>query len=105
MRRKIAILAISAFALVPVFMVTAPRASATYIQGCVHWNEDKGPFGSFGIDAYNRCNGVTIRRRPNVINGQDGACKKMIPNHHYSWDLWAWPSNPLGSQLYGWDWC
>jgi hypothetical protein len=103
MRRKIAILAITAFALVPVFMVSAPSASATYIQGCVHWNEQPGPWGAFGVDAYNRCTGVTIRRKPDVRNGPDGNCKAMIPNHHYAWDLWTAGAFP--PRVRGWIYC
>jgi hypothetical protein len=104
MRRKIAILAISAFALVPAFMITAPSASATYVQGCVHWNEFPGPYGAFGVNAYNRCNGVTIRRKPDVINGPDGGCTKMIPNHRYQWDLWSWGAF-IPPKVRGWNWC
>jgi hypothetical protein len=105
MKRKIAILAVAVCALVPVFMVSAPSAGATHIQGCIHWNEQPGPYGAFGVDAYNRCNGVTIRRKPDIINGKDGGCKTMIPNHHYGWDLWAPVSIPFTSHVRGWIWC
>ena len=105
MRRKLAILAITAFALVPVFMVSAPSASATYISGCVHWNEFPGPYGAFGINAYNRCNGVTIRRKPVINNAADGGCKAMIPNHLYQWDLWTAFHVPFTRYVSSWQWC
>jgi hypothetical protein len=105
MKRRLAVLAVSVCALVAMFAVSAPSASAAYVQGCVHWNEHHGPYGAFVIDAYNRCNGVTIRRKPNVINGPDGECKRMIPNHHYQWQLWPVPQRPFGPSVRGWDWC
>ena len=89
MKRKLTILAIAAMALVPVFMVQASSAGATKVNGCVHWNEFPGPYGAFVINAYNRCNGQVIRRKPDVIGGPDGACKRMIPNHFYQWQLWS----------------
>ncbi len=99
MKRKIAVLTIAVCALVPVFMVTAPSAGATKINGCVHWNEFPGPYGAFVINAYNRCNGITIRRKPDVIAGKDGGCKSMIPNHLYQWNLWSAYAVPFTAKV------
>jgi len=104
MRRKVAVLAVTVCALVAMFAVSAPSASATYVQGCVHWNEFNGPYGAFVINAYNRCTGVTIRRAPDVVNAPDGGCKTMIPHHLYQWNLWS-PVPVPGSELRGWKWC
>ena len=104
MKRRVAVLAVTACALTAMFGVSAPSASATYVQGCVHWNEFKGPYGAFVVNAYNRCNGVRIRRKPDVVNGPDGDCRTMIPNHLYQWNLLATP-NPFGKKVRGWIWC
>jgi hypothetical protein len=105
MKKKTAVLTIAVCALVPVFMVSAPSASAAHVDGCVHWNEIGGPAGFFGVNAYNRCNGYVIRRRPDVLLGNDGACKKMIPNHRYEWNLWSAYSVPFTTKVARWMLC
>lgn len=86
MKRLAAILGVAALALVPTALA-APSASAGHIvdQGCVHYREGKGPALAWTVDGFLRCNGNPVWRKPDIIGGPDGACKKMVPHHRVEW--------------------
>jgi hypothetical protein len=75
------------------FVTSVEPAQAERAPSCIHTNTFAGPFLAAELVAYNRCDynrwGSSIPAKPVFAQQPDGACKRMIRNHRYTWPYWG----------------